>query len=78
MKIIKNLNELRSDMTEKLGRKAGNDLYLRLKVSVKNGQLKSWEDIAHWLVTCNGYDCYITFGCIDKIRNWKKAERRGR
>ena len=76
MKIIKNLNELRSDRTEKLG-KAGNDLYLRLKVSVKNGQLKSWEDIAHWLVSENHYDCYITFGCIDKIRNWKKANRRG-
>ena len=78
MKIIKNLKELRSDMVEKKGRKAGNDLYLRLKVSVKNGQLKSWEDIAHWLVTWNGYDCYITFGCIDKIRNWKKANRRGK
>ena len=77
MKIIKNLNELRSDRTEKLG-KAGNDLYMRLKVSVKNGQLKSWEDIAHWLVTCNGYDCYITFGCIDKNSNLKKTNRRGK
>ena len=77
-KIIKNLKELRSDRVEKKGRKSGNDLYLKLKTSVKNGQLKSWEDIAHWLVTGNGYDCRITFNCIDKIRNWKKAERRGK
>lgn len=78
MKIVKNLNELRSDRTEKLGRKAGNDLYLRLKVSIKNGQLKSWDEVAHWLVSENHYDCYITFGCIDKIRKWKKDNRRGK
>ena len=75
-KIIKNLKELRSDRVEKKGRKAGNDLYLKLKSSVKNGQLKSLEDIASWLIW-NGYDCRITFNCIDKIRSWKKANRRG-
>lgn len=73
MKIIKNLNELRSDRTEKLGRKAGNDLYLRLKDQIKSGQLKSVEDLASWVI-CNGYDCRITFDCIEKIRNWKKAK----
>lgn len=74
MKIIKNLNELRSDRIEKLGRKTGNDLYLRLKASVKSNQLKNWPDVGHWLVTYNGYDCCITIGCMEKIRNWKKAE----
>ena len=77
-KIIKNLKELRSDRVEKKGRKAGNDLYMRLKVSVKNGQLKSCDEVAHWLVSENHYDCRITFNCIDKIRKWKKAERRGK
>mgnify|MGYP001028870484 CR=1 FL=1 len=77
MKIIHNLTELRSDRAEKLGRKAGNDLYLRLKDQIKSGQLKSMEDMASWVIW-NGYDCRITFDCIEKIRNWNKANRKGK
>lgn len=77
MKIIHNLTELRSDRIEKLGRKAGNDLYLRLKDQIKSGQLKSMEDMASWVIW-NGYDCRITFDCIEKIRNWNKANREGK
>ena len=74
MKIIKNLNELRSDMADK----ADGLLYSRLKFRLQNGLLNSWDEVAHWLVSENHYDCRITFNCIDKIRKWKKAERRGK
>ena len=73
-KIIKNLKELRSDRADK----ADGLLYSRLKFRLQNGLLNSWDEVAHWLVSENHYDCYITFGCIDKIRNWKKANRRGK
>ena len=74
MKIIKNLKELRSDMADK----ADGLLYSRLKFRLQNGLLNSWDEVAHWLVSENHYDCRITFNCIDKIRKWKKAERRGK
>ena len=74
MKIIKNLKELRSDRADK----ADGLLYSRLKFRLQNGLLNSWDEAAHWLVSENHYDCYITFGCIEKIRNWKKANRRGK
>ena len=74
MKIIKNLKELRSDMADK----ADGLLYSRVKLRLQHGLLNSWDEVAHWLVSENHYDCRITFNCIDKIRNWKKTERRGR
>ena len=70
MKIIKNLKELRSDRADK----ADGLLYSRLKFMLQNGQLKSWDEVAHWLVSENNYDYCITLGCIDKIRNWKKKQ----
>lgn len=70
MKIIKNLNELRSD---RAGYYDGT-LYSRLKYCLQHGYLNSWDEVAHWLVSENHYDCYITFDCIDKIRNWKKTK----
>lgn len=73
MKIIKNLKELRSD---RAGYGDGT-LYTRLKYRLQNGYLNTWDEVAHWLVSENHYDCYITFGCIDKIRKWKKDNRRG-
>ena len=73
-KIIKNLKELRSDRADK----ADGLLYSRLKFMLQNGLLNSWDEVAHWLVSENHYDCRITFNCIDKIRKWKKAERRGK
>ena len=73
MKIIKNLKELRSDMADY----GDGTLYSRLKFCLQNGLLNSWDEVAHWLVRENHYDCRITFNCIDKIRNWKKAKRRG-
>ena len=70
MKIIKNLKELRSDRADK----ADGLLYSRLKFMLQNGLLNNWDEVAHWLVSENQYDCYITFGCIDKIRKWKKSK----
>ena len=74
MKIIKNLNELRSDMADK----ADGLLYSRLKFRLQNVLLISLDEVAHLLVSENHYDCRITFNCIDKIRNWKKSKRRGK
>ena len=72
-RIIKNLKELRSDRADY----GDGTLYSRLKFCLQNGLLKNWDEVAHWLVSENQYDCRITFNCIDKIRKWKKTERRG-